>query len=70
MVSIIFFARKYFASAEKLTDGKKRTIKNNFIIVPALMELAGFEKYRNILRIDILQVLVGLFSRNRRKINL
>ena len=31
-----------FAGTEMLADGK-RTIKNNFIIVPALMELAGFE---------------------------
>ena len=45
MVSIIF-ARKdgfpTFANTEMLEDGK-RTIKNNFIILPALMELAGFE---------------------------
>ena len=33
----------HFASKEMLADGeKRRTIKNDFIIVPALMELAGF----------------------------
>ena len=31
----------HFASTEMLADGE-RTIKNDFIIVPALMELAGF----------------------------
>ena len=31
-----------FANTEMLADGKS-TIKNNFIIVLALMELAGFE---------------------------
>ena len=34
----------HFASTEMSADGEKkgRTIKNDFIIVPALMELVGF----------------------------